>query len=330
MASESPDALDLSIVVPVLNEAESLTELSGRLNEVASTLSDRYEIIFVDDGSTDNSFKTLEALQRSEPSVTLVQLRRNQGKAAALAAGFREARGQLIVTIDSDLQDLPEEIPRLVNKLEEGYDLVSGWRVKRRDRATRVLASKIFNKAAGWVTGIELHDINCGLKVYRREVIEELVLGGDRHRYIPVLAQSRGFNVGEVPVEHHDRRYGSSKYKSERYMRTFFDLMTVVMITRYLRRPLHMFGPIGLVTAAAGVGINLYLVIGWLLRYWFLGDRPLLILGTMLIILGVQIVLFGLLAEMVAYVNRGDEEFSIRRKLPARRGSPPMGEPDDR
>ena len=324
MIAESPEAPALSIVVPVLNEEESLPELFRRLKHVASGLTDRYEVIFVDDGSTDSSFEVLEGIQRQEPSLTLVQLRRNYGKTAALATRFREASGELVVTIDSDLQDQPEEIPRLLALIEEGYDLVSGWRVKRFDKRNRVLASKVFNRVVGWVTGVRLHDMNCGLKVFRREVIEELAIQGETHRYIPAIAHYKGFRVGELAIEHQPRLHGVSKYGSERYVRSFFDRMTVVMITRYLRRPLHLFGPVGLLMAAAGLGINLYLVIGWLLGYWWLGDRPLLTLGTMLIILGVQIGLFGLLGELVTYVQRGHEEVSVRKRVAPGQGRQPL------
>lgn len=315
MASEAVTAPELSIVVPVYNEADSLPEFHTRLKDVLSTLTDRHEIIFVDDGSSDRSFEVLEQLQEPGPGVTVVQLRRNFGKAAALATGFREARGQLVVTIDSDLQDQPEEIPKLLDRLKEGYDLVAGWRVKRRDSFRRVLASKIFNRVGGWLTGVRLHDMNCGLKAFRREVIEELVIHGGTYRFIPAIAHFKGFTVGEVAIEHQPRRHGASKYGADRYLGSFFDLMTVVMITRFLRRPLHLFGPLGLVTTAAGVGILVYLVAGWLMGLWWLGDRPLLLVGIMLTILGVLVTLFGLLAELISYVDRGHEEVSVRKTI---------------
>jgi glycosyltransferase involved in cell wall biosynthesis len=306
---------DLSIVVPVLNEAESLPELYRRLEKAVGAMTDRYEIIFVDDGSTDRSFELLAALRGEDARVKVIQLRRNYGKATALATGFKAAKGERIITIDADLQDQPEEIPRILAKLDEGCDLVSGWRVKRKDPFAIVLASRIFNRVTGWLTGVRLHDINCGLKGYRREVVEGLSIQGGLHRYIPVIAQWQGFKLEEIEVEHHPRRYGVSKYGAEKFLRGFLDLLTAMILTRFLQRPLHFFGRLGLAVTLVGLGINLYLTVGWLLRKWWLGDRPLLQFGVLLMVIGVQFVLFGLLAEIVAHKNRNEAEVSIRKRL---------------
>ena len=305
----------LSVVVPLLNEADSLPELYARLKKVVGGLTDHYEIIFVDDGSTDNSFDVLEDLQKKETHIKLIQLRRNYGKATALKMGFNEAQGELIVTIDGDLQDQPEEIPKILAKLEDGNDLVTGWRVVRRDPLRKILASKVFNAVAGRLTGVRLHDMNCGLKGYRREVVESLGNQGAYHRYIPAIAHWKGFRVTEIAVDHQHRQYGTSKYGSERYLRSFFDLLTVMMLTRYLRRPLHLFGIIGMMLIMGGFGISIYLVIGWMMDKWWLGDRPLLLLGALLIGIGVQFAMFGLLAEMVTYESRDEEDVLIRKRL---------------
>ncbi len=305
----------VSIIVPVLDEAPSLPELVSRIQKTMSALPYHYEIIVVDDGSDDNSFQVLSHLRQEEGRIGVIQLRRTSGKATARAVGFREAKGSHIVTLDGDLQDQPEDIPKLLAKLDEGGDLVCGWRVKRKDPWRKVLASRIFNRVTRWLTGVRVHDANCGLKAFRREVIEDLGIHGELHRYIPVIAQWKGFKVAELPVAHEARRYGASKYGTERFLRGFFDLLTVMMLTRYSRRPLHLFGVFGLAAFVAGSAINLYLVGGWILQKWWLGDRPLLLFGVLLMILGVQFGLFGLLAEMVTYGNRNPDHPSIRNKL---------------
>lgn len=311
----SKHSSSLSVVIPVLNEANTLPELYSRLTKVANTAIEPYEFIFIDDGSSDDSFRVLAGLQQADSRVAVIQLRRSYGKAAALAMGFQEARGDLIITLDADLQDQPEEIPQLVAKLNEGYDLVAGWRVKRQDGFGKILASRLFNTVTSWLSGVRLHDINCGLKVLRREVLDSLNMRGELHRYIPVLVQWQGFKVGEVAVQHQPRRYGKSKYGSERFLRGFFDLVTVMVLTRYLRRPLHLFGGIGLVLSGTGLSINLYLAIGWVLRKWWLGDRPLLLFGALLMIIGIQFVLFGLLAEMVLHDKQDEAEVAVRTRL---------------
>jgi len=305
----------LSIIVPVLNESPSLPELVARIRKVVEGLTDQYEIIVVDDGSTDDSFAVLERLRRDDNRLKVIQLRCTHGKATALTAGFKEAQGNLLITMDGDLQDQPEEIPQFLTKIADGHDLVCGWRVRRRDSWGKVLASRLFNRVTGWLTGLKLHDSNCGLKAFRREVMEGLGIHGELHRYIPVIAQWKGFKVSELQVEHHPRRYGTSKYGAERFMRGFFDLLTVMILTRYLRRPLHLFGLFGVAAFAGGMAINLYLVGGWILGKWWLGDRPLLLFGMLLMIVGVQFGLFGLLADIVTYGNRNPDDPSVRNKL---------------
>ncbi len=299
---ETPPAI--SLVIPVYNEAESLPDLHAALAATVLPFADRCEMIFVDDGSTDGSFQRLGALREKDKRVTVVRLRSNQGKTMALAAGFREAKGEIIVTLDADLQDDPKEIPRFLQKLEEGYDLVSGWKVTRNDPWSRRVLSATFNRVTSFLTGVKLHDLNCGFKGYRRAVIDELRLHGELHRFIPVLARWRGFRVGEIEVLHHSRKYGQSKYGAGRIPRGFFDLLTVLMLTRYTTRPLHLFGLLGLLVGLTGLGILAYLSIGWLLGKWIAG-RPLLLVGALMLIAGIQLVSFGLLAEMIVYaLNR--------------------------
>ena len=307
-------ALKLSVVIPLFNEAESLHQLYGALDGVISLYADQSELIFVDDGSTDGSFEVLRALRDKDGRMKIVQLRTNRGKATALAAGFREASGETIVTLDADLQDDPKEIPRLLAKLEEGYDLVSGWKARRQDPWSRRFLSAVFNRVTGFLTGLRIHDINCGFKAYRRPVIDELKLQGELHRFIPALASWRGFRVAEIEVEHHPRRYGRSKYGMERIPRGFFDLLTVIMLTRYTAKPLHLFGTLGLFLGLAGFGIIGYLSVGWFIGKW-IGARPLLTIGAVLLIAGIQLVSFGLVAEMIAYSSIAREDPPVRTIL---------------
>jgi glycosyltransferase involved in cell wall biosynthesis len=307
-------ALKLSVVIPLFNEAESLHQLYGALDGVISLYADQGELIFVDDGSTDGSFEVLRALRDKDGRMKIIQLRTNRGKATALAAGFREASGETIVTLDADLQDDPKEIPRLLAKLEEGYDLVSGWKARRQDPWSRRFLSAVFNRVTGFLTGLRIHDINCGFKAYRRPVIDELKLQGELHRFIPALASWRGFRVAEIEVEHHPRRYGRSKYGMERIPRGFFDLLTVIMLTRYTAKPLHLFGTLGLFLGLAGFGIIGYLSVGWFIGKW-IGARPLLTIGAVLLIAGIQLVSFGLVAEMIAYSSIAREDPPVRTIL---------------
>jgi glycosyltransferase involved in cell wall biosynthesis len=301
----------ISVVVSLYNERPALDELCRRLTAVLSGLAQPWEIIFVDDGSTDGSIEKLRGFRSVYPSVRYLRFRRNFGKSAALAAGFRAARYDIIATLDGDLQDIPEELPLLLNQLDEGYDLVSGWRYHRRDKLSRRMGSKFYNWVTSLLTGVRLHDINCGFKCYRREVLDEVMVYGERHRYIPVLASYRGFRLGEVKIEHAPREYGSSRYGMERVLGGFFSLLTVILMTRYTNKPLHFFGLMGLLLAGIGTAIDLYLITLRVLFNEWLSNRPLLIIGTFLAIVGVQLILFGLLAEMIAFSYRREGDYSV-------------------
>jgi glycosyltransferase involved in cell wall biosynthesis len=301
----------ISVIVPLYNEKESLEELYRELAAELDRVGREAELIFVDDGSTDGSANVLARLQLKDERVRIVRFRRNFGKSAALSAGFRQSRGAIVVTLDADLQDHPGELGKLLDRLEEGMDLVSGWKRRRRDAFSKRVASRIFNFTTALLTGVPLHDINCGLKAYRRRVIEEIQVYGEMHRYIPVLASYRGFAVGEVVVEHRPRPHGKSKYGASRFLGGFFDLLTVIMLTRYNSKPLHVFGIFGLVLLALGIIIETYLSVGWFFGNW-IGDRPAFMVGILLLIVGAQFIFFGLLAEMIAYSARRAEEYSIR------------------
>ncbi len=303
-----------SVVVPLYNEEESLEELHRRLTLVMQPLSENFEIIFVDDGSTDNSFAVLKTLHEKDSRVKVIQFRKNFGKASALSAGFKKAQGEIIITLDADLQDLPEEIPNLLKKIETGCDLVSGWKVKRKDPVVRKVASRLFNYVTSFYTGVNLHDFNCGLKCYRREVIEELDLYGELHRYIPAIANWKGFNVGEVKVDHHPRMHGKSKFGSERYLRGLFDLLTVIMLTKYPEKPLHFFGLLGTILSFSGLAINVYLGVVRLTGKW-IGNRPLLLLGILLLILGVQFIFFGLMGELIVFSSQKETSYTVKEQL---------------
>lgn len=309
------DYVALSVVIPLFNESQSLFELYGKLNEVINRMRVRAEIIFVDDGSTDDSFVKLRQLQQRDRRVRVIQFRRNYGKSAALAAGFARAQGRQIVTMDADLQDDPAEIPHLLHELNRGYDLISGWKKRRYDKFTKRLASKIFNGVTSLMTGVRLHDINCGLKAYRREVTDSIHVYGQLHRYLPVLAQKEGFRIGEAEVRHHPRKFGKSKFGLSRYSSGFFDLLTVLFLTRYTRRPLHLFGIAGVTSFLLGFGISAYLAYGRLFNQLYLTNKPVLFLGILLIIIGVQMISFGLLGEMIAATQNQAPNYGIKAEL---------------
>jgi glycosyltransferase involved in cell wall biosynthesis len=305
----------LSVVIPLYNEAESLMELHGKITDVLNRLRLRAEIVFVDDGSTDGSFGRLQQLQKRDRRVRVIQFRRNYGKSAALAAGFAAAQGRYIVTMDADLQDDPEEIPHLLDELKKGCDLISGWKKRRHDKFSKRLASKIFNSVTSFFTGVRLHDINCGLKAYRREVTDSIRVYGQLHRYLPVLAAKEGFRVGETEVRHHPRKYGKSKFGLSRYTSGFFDLLTVLFLTRYTRRPLHLFGLAGLIAFVLGFGVSAYLSYERLFGNRYLTNRPILFLGVLLIIIGMQMVSFGLLGEMLAATQNQTPNYTVKSEL---------------
>ncbi len=308
--------VEVSVIVPVLDEVESLGVLYREMTEVLEPLGRPYEVIFVDDGSRDGSFAAIEKLHRQDDRVRGIQLRRNFGKAAALAVGFREARGDVLVTLDADLQDDPTEIPRLVGRLEEGADLVSGWKRERQDPRSKTLPSRLFNWVTGRVTGLALHDFNSGFKAYRREVAQEIRLYGELHRFIPALAAWRGFRVDEIPVHHRPRRFGRSKYGWARFWRGCLDLLTVLFLTRYTRRPLHLFGGLGIAAWTVGTAANLYLTGLWLMGARPIGTRPLLAFGVLSMLIGIQFFAIGLLSELVlSYQGRSADEVSVRCRL---------------
>jgi glycosyltransferase involved in cell wall biosynthesis len=288
----------ISVVIPVHDEERSVALLYDELAAAFAGDGRAWEAVFVDDGSSDGTFGALARLHDAHDNVRAVRLRRNFGKAAALDAGFGEASGDVVVTIDGDLQDDPAEIPRLLAKLDEGYDLVSGWKTKRRDPLTRRIPSKIFNTVAGKVSGVRLHDMNCGLKAYRAEVVQGMQLYGELHRYIPVLAHYRGYRVTELPVNHRPREHGRSNYGVERYVRGFLDLLTVTFMGRYRHRPLHLFGGLGLIASMLGFAVLVYLTVVKLMGH-AIGQRPLLTLGVLLVVVGIQLLSLGLLSELI-------------------------------
>ncbi|MGC9453211.1 MAG: glycosyltransferase family 2 protein [Oceanipulchritudo sp.] len=304
---DKPD-LDLSVVIPVYNEEGSLGELVQRLLAVLPGVApEGFEILFVDDGSSDGSWSRIRELHTAHPgSVRALRHRRNFGKAAALAQGFRTARGRILVTMDADLQDQPEEIPKLLAALD-GADLVSGWKQHRQDPIDKTLPSRIFNFMVRSLSGVKLHDVNCGFKAYRAEVAKGVKLYGEMHRFIPILAHADGYKVAEVAVEHQPRRHGQSKYGATRMIKGLLDLLTTVVLTRYLRRPAHFFGGIGLLVGVAGLGILLYLSVGWFLGHKGIGTRPLFFFGILGTLLSAQLVSLGLIAELVLYRTMGGE-----------------------
>lgn len=290
----------VSIVLPVFNERESIPILLDEIHGALSSTYD-YEIVCVDDGSNDGTFEYLRERSRSDNKIKLIQFLRNYGKSAALAEGFRHVDSEYVVTLDSDLQDDPLEIHKMVAKLEEGFDLVSGWKKKRYDPFSKRIPSKFFNFTTRLLTGIPIHDFNCGLKAYRKRVVKSLDLYGGMHRYIPILAGRQGFRITELIVNHRPRKFGESKFGRERYFRGLFDLLTVLFLSRYIRRPLHLFGLFGLTSLFLGMGIDFrVLYLKYALGEPFVNHIALLVFGVMLIILGVQFISIGLLGEMIA------------------------------
>jgi glycosyltransferase involved in cell wall biosynthesis len=314
--TDPESSLDLSVVVPVLDEEESIGPLYSSLKEALDPLGKKYEIVFIDDGSEDGSFQILKSLYEGDSEhIRVIQFRRNFGKTAALTAGFRQARGDVVITMDADLQDNPAEIPDLLEKLDDDYDLVVAWRHDRQDPISKRLPSRIANTAVTLLTGVKVHDLNCGFKAYRREVVRDLKLYGELHRFIPVLAHWRGYRVTEQKVVHRSRQYGQSKYGVERLGRSFLDFGMVLFLTYYLKRPMHLFGTLGALIFFFGFAIGLYLT-----GLWFLGEgigwRPLLFLGILAMVVGVQMASIGLLGEMIRnFAYDPEEEYSIRRLL---------------
>jgi glycosyltransferase involved in cell wall biosynthesis len=311
--------LGISIVVPVYDEEESVVSLYDAVRAQLDEIGESYEIIFVDDGSRDGSFTVLRALHERDPRVRVIRFRRNFGKTPALVAGFAQARGDIVFTMDADLQDDPTEIPRFLEKLAEGYDLVSGWKYPRHDPLTKTVPSYFFNRMVGFTTGVKLHDMNCGFKAYRHELLDDIKLYGELHRFVPVLAHQRGFRVTEVKVRHHQRKYGKSKFGARRFLRGFLDLLMVLFLMSYLRTPLRLFGMIGLLATLAGLAVDGYVVADRFLPFGSqqpIHERPLLFVGIMLLIFGVSFILTGLQSEMIRhFAYRPSDEYSVRQVL---------------
>ncbi len=313
----------LSIVVPLFNEQESLPDLLEQLylamqeKELCSLFKGpfSFEIIMIDDGSTDSSASVIRNMILSRPELRLISFQRNFGKTAALSAGFMAATGDYVCTIDADLQDDPFAIKEMIQKLQEGYDLVSGWKQQRKDPISKTLPSKLFNLVTRLFTGITIHDFNCGLKVYRKEITRRLELRGDMHRYIPVLAEWMGFKIAELPVRHQARQFGTTKYDSSRFFSGLFDFLSVLFITRYLRRPMHFFGMAGLISFILGFTISLYVTLDKILLHKPVSNRPILFLGILLLILGVQLFSTGLLGEMLSTSSSKGSSFAVRETV---------------
>ncbi|HVB72976.1 MAG TPA: glycosyltransferase family 2 protein [Ktedonobacteraceae bacterium] len=310
----------LSFVVPMLNEEENVRPLFEKLTAALSALEQSYEVIFVDDGSTDKTFAELKQLHEEYPDVVrVIRFRRHFGKTPALVAAFSRCRGEIVFTMDGDLQDDPNEIPSFLAKLDEGYDLVSGWKFPRLDPVTKTFPSRIFNGLVSYTTGVHLHDINNGFKAYRREIIEDshLKLYGDFHRFVPIMAHWRGFRVAEIKVKHHPRIHGVSKFGAKRFARGLIDLLNVLFLTTFLRTPLRFFGPLGFWTFLIGALVDIFVVVrSYLFIHQPIHNQPLLFVGILLMIFGVQFIITGLQSEMVRhYAYSTDEEYSIRQEL---------------
>ncbi|MCX7770580.1 MAG: glycosyltransferase family 2 protein [Proteobacteria bacterium] len=302
----------ISIVIPLFNEEESLKPLYERLIGV---FQDNVEFIFVDDGSTDRSLQILEDLSKKDTRVKVISFRRNFGKSSALSAGFKKASGDIIVTMDADLQDQPEEVPKLIEKLKEGYDLVIGWKYPRKDPISKRLPSKVINSITGFFTGLKIHDMNSGLKVMRKDVIQEVAMYGELHRYMPHLAHMKGFKVTEVKVKHSERKFGKSKFGAKRFLAGIFDLLTIIFLGKFGKKPLHFFGLFGLILFLIGLCINIYIAY---LRFRYssiLGRLPLLLLGILNMIIGIQFISMGLIGELLTSFYVKEREYSVKREL---------------
>jgi glycosyltransferase involved in cell wall biosynthesis len=308
----------LSVVLPVFNEEENIVELHSEIAAVLDTIEGQSEVIYVDDGSSDSTLEKLEQLHESDDRVVVIEFRRNYGQTAAMSAGFDHARGKIVVSMDADRQNDPADIPKLLEKIEEGYDLVSGWRFDRKDGYwLRLLPSKLANKLISWSTDVKLHDYGCSLKAFRNEVVKNISLYGEMHRFIPAIASAYGVKISEVKVNHRPRVAGISKYGISRTFRVILDLITVKFLLRFSSKPLQFFGPIGLVSGVAGFLISLFLTIEKLVYQIPMSDRPLLLLGILLIFTGLQFITVGLVAELVTrtYYETQDKPIYAVRKL---------------
>jgi len=291
--------MDLSIVIPVYNEKESVGRLYSGLNKTLSKLKIKYEVILIDDGSIDGTYEELKKINKKNSSYKIIRFRRNFGQTSAMSAGFHYSSGKVIITLDADLQNDPKDIPAILEKLDEGYDIVSGWRRERKDKAvSRRFPSVVANKIISRLSGVYLHDYGCTLKAYRKEVIENIELYGEMHRYIPAVASRMGVSVAEIPVNHHSRKYGKSKYGISRTIRVILDIITIKFLLSYSQRPIQIFGLLGLLSGTAGFIITAYLIIMRIFFNQSLADRPLFILSIFMIFIGIQLITMGLLAEI--------------------------------
>ena len=310
--------MDISVVVPLYNEEESLKELAGWIKKVADTNNISYEVIFVDDGSTDDSWKEVEMLSSSNPNLKGIKFRRNYGKSAALNKGFGAAQGDVVITMDADLQDSPEEIPELLRMIkEEGYDLVSGWKKKRYDPIGKRLPSKFFNRMTRKLSGIKLHDFNCGLKAYRNDVVKNIEVYGEMHRYIPVIAKWAGFNnIGEKVVQHQKRKYGVTKFGMERILKGYLDLLSITFISKFGKRPMHLFGTLGTLLFFIGFVIGIYLTVS---KYFFdvfkMTERPLFYFALLAMLMGSQLFVTGFLAEMISRSSTDRNRYKVEKEI---------------
>lgn len=304
----------VSILVPLFNEEESLRPLYSEIKKTLKTISSDHEIFFIDDGSTDKSLSIIKDLARLDNKVRYLSFRTNYGKSAALQIGFKNITGDAVITMDADLQDDPSEIPQLLKKLSEGYDLVSGWKKKRYDPFIKKYSSRFFNFVTRFFSKVKIHDFNCGLKAYRKEVTQSIHIYGELHRYIPVLAGWKGFSVSEITVKHHPRRYGKTKYGISRFFKGFIDLVTVIFTIRYIQRPMHLFGFVGVIAALAGFLVSLYLTYEKIFLGMGINNRPIFFLGILLIIVGVQFFAIGLIGELMVHNFQDDKEYVIKEK----------------
>ncbi len=310
--------MDISIVIPVYNEEENIFRLYSELKKTLSKLKKSYELIFIDDGSTDKSFNILNEIHEKDKNVKIIKFRKNFGQTAAISAGFENSEGDIIITMDADLQNDPKDIPRLMNKISEGYDVVSGWRKGRKDPLLmKKIPSKISNFLTRELTGVKIHDSGCTLKAYKKEALKNIELYGEMHRFIPAILSWKGFKVSEIPVTHNARKFGKTKYGAWRIMKGFLDLLVVVFWKKYSTRPIHLFGSLGILMGFFGFIISCYLTLMKILYNQSLTNRPLLLLGILLIILGVQFVIFGLLADIMVRLYYGKEirPYSIEKIL---------------
>jgi glycosyltransferase involved in cell wall biosynthesis len=315
--------LDISVVVPLYNEEESLTELCNWISRVMQSHGFTYEVLLIDDGSTDNSWEVVQAISLVNPMVKGIKFNRNYGKSAALNTGFKNCNGEVVITMDADLQDSPDEIPNLYKKIkEEGFDMVSGWKKKRHDPITKTIPSKFFNYVTRKISGIKLHDFNCGLKAYKSRVVKHIDVYGEMHRYIPVIAKWNGYTkIGEQVVQHHERKYGITKFGLERFINGFLDLLSITFVSKFKRKPMHFFGLLGTLSFFSGFAITCY-VIGVKLycQYYKLPvrdvvDQPLFFLSLVALIIGVQLFLTGFLAEMLAMKSNSSKDYLVVEKI---------------